>query len=182
MDADAVRLLSGVAIVDAASLARAIQALHRLYGVPHVVVTSVRLPAGRLCVAGSSAGSDGAARPFRILFPAIDCYFCGTGDMFGALVAVRMRDAAAAVPGLRRRPGWLSDDAVPGPDLPLARAAERVLASMHEVLSRTRDAMPAAARPDVDAHDVQTRAAELQLVQNLDCLRAPTARFKAEAM
>lgn len=46
---------------------------------------------------------------------------------------------------------------------------------MHEVLARTRDAMGAG-----DERVVATQAAELQLVQNLKCLRAPAAEFKAQ--
>ncbi|KAF4581149.1 pyridoxal kinase [Ophiocordyceps camponoti-floridani] len=186
-------VLSGVSIVDMTSLAAAIQALHDRYSVPHVVITSVRLdgphqPAGHLAVVGSSMKSDGKARLFRLVFPCIDAYFSGTGDMFGALVCVRMREAVAAVPGLSARPSWLSDDEVSARELPLARATEKVLASMHDVLSRTRDAMPAVVervRPragDEGARRVESRAAELQLVQSLDCLRNPTVRFEAEAV
>ncbi|KJZ77876.1 hypothetical protein HIM_02513 [Hirsutella minnesotensis 3608] len=99
-------LLSGVSIQDMDTLAAAIQALHDEYHVPHVIITSVRLPArdqpeGRLLVVGSSMTSAGRARLFKIVFPSIDCYFCGTGDMFGALVATRMREA----PGARRGEG-----------------------------------------------------------------------------
>lgn len=184
-----------------ASLSRAIQALHDQYGVPHVVITSVRLDApdharDHLCVVGSTMDSAGRARLFKIVFPAIDCYFCGTGDMFGALITMRMREAVDAVPGLAAAPSWRSPDAVAAPALPLARATEKVLASMHEVLSRTRDAMPAVVararaavdrRADDDGDDdgareacVKTRAAELQLVGNLDCLRNPATVFEAQ--
>lgn len=181
------------------SLTGAIQALHDKYRVPHVVITSVRLPvadqpADHLSVIGSSMTSDGKARLFKIVFPSIDCYFCGTGDMFGALVTMRMREAVEHVPGLLERPSWLSDDATPALKLPLARATEKVLASMHEVLSRTRDAMPAVVErtraamtetdrtSDKNAHYVKAKAAELQLVQNLDCLRTPAVEFKATAV
>src|SRR5262249_25544122 len=131
------------------------------YGVPHVVITSVSLPdaaAGpsSMAVVGSTMTRRGRrARAFKIVFPAIDAYFSGPGDMVAALMLVRMRaavraagaggcvGAAAAVPPLPRRASWVSDDAVAALDLPLARAAERVLASMHEVLSRTRAPMEA---------------------------------------
>ncbi|RCI15687.1 hypothetical protein L249_3449 [Ophiocordyceps polyrhachis-furcata BCC 54312] len=188
-------LLSGITIVDMKSLATAIQALHDQYRVPHIVVTSVRLdaphqPAGHLAVMGSSVKSDGKARLFKIVFPSIDAYFSGTGDMFGALVTMRMREAVFAVPGLSLEPSWLSDDDTPALQLPLARATEKVLASLHDVLSRTRDAMPvvikrtqqsaaAANGAEGRAGYVQSKAAELQLVQNLDCLRHPTAEFTA---
>ncbi|PWI66231.1 hypothetical protein PCL_05196 [Purpureocillium lilacinum] len=195
------RLLSEVKITDMDSLSRAIQALHDKYHIPHVVITSVRLsapdhPPDHLCVVGSSMDSRGQARLFKIVFPSIDCYFCGTGDMFGALITSRMREAVAtaADADLGARASWLSGDDVPALELPLARATEKVLASMHEVLSRTRDGMPAvvertrAAMTDGDradeskAHYVKTKAAELQLVRNLDCLRAPATEFRAKAI
>ncbi|GJN73176.1 putative pyridoxal kinase [Purpureocillium lilacinum] len=194
-------LLSEVKITDMDSLSRAIQALHDKYHIPHVVITSVRLsapdhPPDHLCVVGSSMDSRGQARLFKIVFPSIDCYFCGTGDMFGALITSRMREAVAtaADADLGARASWLSGDDVPALELPLARATEKVLASMHEVLSRTRDGMPAvvertrAAMTDGDradeskAHYVKTKAAELQLVRNLDCLRAPATEFRAKAI
>ncbi|PNY28166.1 pyridoxal kinase [Tolypocladium capitatum] len=192
-------LLSEVKIADMESLNRAIQALHDKYRIPHVVITSVKFsvpghPADHLSVVGSSMTSSGKARLFKIVFPSIDCYFCGTGDMFGALITMRMREAVEKVPGLSRRPNWLSDDNTPALELPLAKALEKVLASMHQVLSRTRDGMAAvvertsAAMTEEDkgdekkAHFVKTKAAELQLVRNLDCLRTPVVEFMAKAI
>lgn len=181
------------------SLNQAIQALHDKYSIPHVVITSVKFsapdhPADHLSVVGSSMTSSGKARLFKIVFPSIDCYFCGTGDMFGALITSRMREAVEQVPGLSQRPNWLSDDSTPVLELPLAKAIEKVLASMHEVLSKTRDGMAAVMErtratmteqdksDDKKAHFVQTKAAELQLVRNLDCLRTPAVEFKAKAI
>ncbi len=173
------------------SLAAAIQALHTKHRVPHVVITSVSIaspdvPAGHLCVVGSTMTSTGGARLFKAVFPSIDCYFCGTGDMFGALVTVRMREAAATSPSLMARGSWVSDDDVAAVDLPLARATEKVLASMHEVLTHTKDAMQgvvdrtlaAMATEEERSGEKQRmlagkKAAELQLVRNLDCLRTP---------
>ena len=106
-------------------------------------------PTRTMCVVGSSATRAGRRpRPFRIAFPVFDCYFSGTGDMFAALMVTRMREAVvhdgdgdgdggSGTGPLRDAPSWLSPDDVPATDLPLARAAERVLASMHEVLERT---------------------------------------------
>ncbi|KAJ4163869.1 hypothetical protein LMH87_005573 [Akanthomyces muscarius] len=184
-------LLSEVKITDMDSLAAAIQALHTKHRVPHVVITSVSIaspdvPAGHLCVVGSTMTSTGGARLFKAVFPSIDCYFCGTGDMFGALVTVRMREAAATSPSLMARGSWVSDDDVAAVDLPLARATEKVLASMHEVLTHTKDAMQgvvdrtlaAMATEEERSGEKQRmlagkKAAELQLVRNLDCLRTP---------
>ncbi|TFA98558.1 hypothetical protein CCMA1212_009757 [Trichoderma ghanense] len=189
--------LSDVKIVDMDSLTQAIQVLHEKFHIPHIIITSVSFttpshPPSHLSVVGSTMTSDRRARPFKITFPSIDCYFCGTGDMFGALITSRVREAVEAVPGLRSRESWLSEDGVAATELPLARAAEKVLASMHEVLAKTRDAMPAvmertwaslggeADRGDEKkAHYVKSKAAELQLVTNLDSLRSPTTTFTA---
>jgi pyridoxine kinase len=188
------------------SLKHAIQVLHDKYRVPHVVITSVSLgspdqPSRYLSVVGSSRTSDGRARFFKIAFPSIDCYFSGTGDMFAALMLVRMREAVELVgvnhsdgEKLTSRVSWLSDDQVAAVELPLAKAAERVLASMHELLSRTKEGMGEAIEQarnsfgtELDEeeskrrlHLVRSKAAELKLVRNLDCLRAPTVQFQAK--
>ncbi|KAH7034879.1 Ribokinase-like protein [Microdochium trichocladiopsis] len=95
---------------------------------------------------------------------------------------------------LRDTPSWLSPDSVDVLDLPLVKAAEKVLASMHEVLARTcasmvgevERAVAARGGPDkVDAqtlHLVRSRAAELRLARNLECLRNPEIEYRAEKM
>ncbi|KAM3444811.1 hypothetical protein NHJ13734_001001 [Beauveria thailandica] len=191
-------LLSEVKITDMDSLAAAIQALHEKHHVPHVIITSVNIsspdiPADHLCVVGSTMTSTGRARLFKTVFPSIDCYFCGTGDMFGALITVRMREAVAyddAGAHVMARPSWVSDDGVAAVDLPLARATEKVLASMHEVLTHTKDAMPDVVnrtlaamaeherRGDKQKMLAGKKAAELQLVRNLDCLRRPQKKIE----
>lgn len=235
------RLLSEVKIHDQASLHRAIEVLHRKYGVPHVVITSLPLPLSypstlspepeqshppptrTMSVVGSTMTSDRRPRPFRILFSVFDCYFSGTGDMFAALMVTRMREAVhnASSPSPSPSPSpsssststsgpsgsngpegsrsWLSPDDVEPLDLPLARAAEKVLASMHEVLERTCKGMSAELRDavraldhkgvgsadDLDpktAHLLRSRAAELKLSRNLACLRNPRIAYHAEKM
>jgi pyridoxine kinase len=186
-----------------ASLGSAIQAIHERYGIPHIVITSVSLshpdhPASSLSVVGSTMTSDRRARPFKIVFPSIDCYFSGTGDMFAALMVVRMREAVGAIPGLQDRQSWVSDDGVEATELPIAKAAEKVLASMNEVLEKTGAAMTAEmgrVRADMDAdreieeeekerrlHLLQSRASELRLVRNLESLRNPVVQFRATRM
>ncbi|KAM0296289.1 hypothetical protein ACHAPM_010281 [Fusarium culmorum] len=193
-------LLSEVKINDMDSLRKAIQVLHDKYKVPHVVITSVNLeapdhPPSHLSVVGSTMTSTGQARFFKIVFPSIDCYFSGTGDMFGALMVIRMREAVFnANEHLRHTTSWLSDDAVSAIELPLARAAEKVLGSMHEVLSKTCEGMKKVVERtagdmkaedrenDTKVHLVKSKAAELQLVRNLDCLRTPVTQYQAKAM
>ncbi|KAI2618452.1 Ribokinase-like protein [Hypoxylon sp. NC1633] len=196
-------LLSGVKISDPASLEQAIQVLHRECGVPHVVITSVSIPllsssstsssqtTSTMSVVGSSMTSDQRPRPFKISFPVFDCYFSGTGDMFAALMVARLREAVAAngTPsqlGVTR--SWLGADDVAPPDLPLAKAAEKVLATMHEVLARTCESMKAEMAgkgPDLDEktmHLLRSKAAELKLVRHLGSLRDPTVEYRAERM
>lgn len=206
--ATAGRLLSEVKITDMASLAKAVAVLHERYGVPHIIITSVDLDRNdggdatpSLSVVGSTMTSDRKARPFKIVFPRINCYFSGTGDMFAALTVVRMREVIDATEGgrLRTSPSWLSPDDVEAVDLPLARAAEKVLASMHEVLTRTRENMIRAvegttavdgetAPPStgVDAekrkHLLKSKAAELRLVRHLNSLREPEVEFRAQPL
>ncbi|KAK3329557.1 Ribokinase-like protein [Apodospora peruviana] len=196
-------LLSGVKIEDMTSLGRAIQVMHEEYGIPHIVITSVSLshpdhPESSLSVVGSTMTSDHKARPWKIVFPAIDCYFSGTGDMFAALMVVRMRQAVCAekaAGALMATESWRSDDGVDALDLPLAKAAEKVLASMHEVLTKTCEAMDQkmeglrakiAAAEDESTKStlrlMQTKAAELRLVRHVDSLRFPKVDFRAVKM
>ncbi|KAG5969829.1 hypothetical protein E4U55_001954, partial [Claviceps digitariae] len=192
-------LLSEVKIVDMESLKSAIQALHDKYHTPHVIITSINFsrsqnPPKELSVVGSSRTSAGQARLFQITFPSIDCYFCGTGDMFGALVTARMRQAVGHVPGLIDQPSWLSDDSVPAVELPLARATEKVLASMHEILAKTKNGMLSTVertraglteeerQSGTGEQQIRSKASELRLVENLESLRSPSVKFDAQAI
>ncbi|KAK8020295.1 pyridoxine kinase [Apiospora arundinis] len=205
-------LLSEVKITDFASLRTAVETLHSRYNLPHIVITSVSLPLNTqqdtpgnpprsrtMSVVGSTRTSNGKSRLFSISFPVFDAYFSGTGDMFAALMVVRMREAVhnAASSSLKDKASWLSDDDVDALELPLAKAAEKVLASMHEVLSRTCEAM----QKELDAalaegsakeagglsedekakkiHLLKSRAAELRLARNWDCLRGPVIEYRA---
>ncbi|KAI0175559.1 Ribokinase-like protein [Hypoxylon sp. FL1284] len=210
-------LLSGVKITDSASLEQAIRVLHQEHGVPHIVITSVSLPLSssssqtsipgpqasrNMSVVGSTMTSDRQPRLFKIIFPVFDCYFSGTGDMFAALMVVRMREAVAtydlkhhddgaAGKALGDGRSWLSGDNVDALDLPLAKAAEKVLSSMNEILSRTCESMTAEMKrvnthgQDMDEktlHLIRSRAAELRLARNLGCLRDPAVVYMAERL
>lgn len=221
------RLLSGVEITDSASLERAIEVLHEKYNIPHIVITSVSLPirsaaqtpfstprpsspiqsqvpnTPTMSVVGSTRTSDRKPRLFTIQFPVFNAYFSGTGDMFAALMVVRMREAVAYSTNktTQQTASWLSPDDVAPTDLPLARAAEKVLASMHEVLARTCESIEPdlaasvtrlAARRGVSEdvvraegdtmHLLKSRAAELKLARSLGCLREPAVVYRAEKM
>jgi pyridoxine kinase len=189
------RTLSGVKIVDMETLQQAITMLHDEYRIPHVVVTSISLPAlgaaPSLSVVGSTFTSTAQPRIFEIKIPAIDCFFSGTGDMFAALMLVRLREAVYNVEGLMVIKSWVSGDDVQATELPLAKACEKVLASMHEVLSRTKlrrdQELEKYKGVDWEGEEkkkrlVESKAAEVRLVRNLDCLRHPEVEFRAEKL
>ncbi|KAI9828767.1 MAG: putative pyridoxal kinase [Thelocarpon impressellum] len=185
-------LLSEIPITSMDSLAAAISTLHAAYRIPHIVVTSVRFSAGAatLSVVGSTARADHSPRLFKIEIPAIPCFFSGTGDMFAALTVARLRAAvAASTPDLTGVKGWVSPDEVPAVELPLAKAVERVLASMQTVLSKTKQASDAALAQltseeleGTRGHLARTKAAEVRLVRNLEDLKHPDVDFAIEAL
>lgn len=195
------RTLSGVTIQSFSSLANAISTLHKTYQIPHIIVTSIRLTpdASTLSVIGSSARSDKTPRLFKIDVPALPCFFSGTGDMFAALMVVRLREACLQA-GTTNRRSWTSPDLVNATELPLAKATEKVLASLQMVLEKTlaaRDAeissisihgteMSSSTGVDMGVnggsmrrHLAETKAAEVRLVRNVKDLWQPEARYQA---
>lgn len=197
-------LLSGVKISDLNSMHTAIQTLHATHNIPHVLVTSIRLPSSssatpssaendlsasaKLSVVGSTRTCDGSPRLFRITVPSLPIFFSGTGDMFAALMVARLRQAAAEANLLEKR-SWLSPDDVAPKELPLARAAERVLASMHAVLKDTAARYEHVAgesekegaqgftteEAETARHLRLTKAAEVRVVRGAKWLRDPPA-------
>lgn len=111
--------------------------------------------------------------------------------MFAALILVRLREAAQAA-RLGAVRSWISPDEVDGVDLPLAKAAEKVMGSMHAVLvktKRTRDRLLQqgfTTNGDTDnTHGGRMRlreakAVEVRVVQCLEELRSPKIMFRAE--
>ncbi|OJD24401.1 pyridoxal kinase [Blastomyces percursus] len=116
-------LLSDIKITSLSTLADAITILHRTYNIPHIIITSVHFPPtsssnsstiscpttaesgsinqgsrrqDTLTIIGSTARSDGSPRLFKIEVPRLDCFFCGTGDMFAAMTVARLREAVFA--------------------------------------------------------------------------------------
>jgi pyridoxine kinase len=211
-------LLSGVKITDVKSMHAAIEALHAEYGLPHILITSVRLPASQsatpsslerdlagaatLSVVGSSctaAGNGNKPRIFSITVPALPIFFSGTGDMFAALMVARLQQEAAAA-GLLGVESWQSPDGVAAEDLPLAKAAEKVLASMHVVLKDTAvryerqaellreeskdDGGRTEEERETARHLRLTKAAEVRVVKNAQALREPPVidGFKAKGV
>jgi pyridoxine kinase len=95
----------------------------------------------KLTIIGSTATSDYKPRLFRIDTPQLPLFFSGTGDMFAALTIPRLIEAvhAASTPDfdLHAVPSWRSPDDVGATELPLAKACQKVLASMQAILSKT---------------------------------------------
>jgi len=181
------------------TLKEAITTLHETYRIPHILITSVAFPTPgatpSLSVVGSTFTSDAKPRIFGIKIPAIDCFFSGTGDMFAALMVVRLREAVSNTPGLMETAAWVSDDSVGATELPLATATEKVLASMHEVLSKTkenRDEEMEKFSKQVGGRDslsdekmlrlMRSKAAEVRLVRNLAALKHPDVKFRVETV
>ena len=148
-----------------------------------------------MSIIGSTAYSDFSPRLFKIDVPAIDCFFSGTGDMFSALTVVRLREAVTDV-NLNRVKSWVSPDEVSATALPLAKAAEKVLGSMHVVLTRTKEARDeelrsmggplGAMEKERDSEKRlglrRTKAAEVKVVRCLGNLREPSLVWRAEAL
>jgi len=133
--------LETLAEVKITNVVDAVATLHREYRLPHVFVTSTQLDdahEGTITLVGSTARSDMQARVFRIDVPYFPVYFTGTGDMFAALLVARLREEAMRADVLQKR-GWVSDDDVDAIDLPLAKAAQKAVATMQAVLKKTYD-------------------------------------------
>ena len=144
-----------------------------------------------MSVIGSTARSDSSPRIFKIDVPAIDCFFSGTGDMFAALTVVRLREAVGQA-NLDHTKSWVSPDDVEAVELPLAKAAEKVLGSMHTVLSKTKEArdrelegMNRLMEQEKDSEKRlrlrRTKAAEVRVVRCLGDLREPRCDWNAVA-
>ncbi|ETS64759.1 hypothetical protein PaG_00717 [Moesziomyces aphidis] len=171
--------LTGIDIIDLASMRSVIHALHTQHKVPHVIVTSVELPDADLAAIGAhrqlpdgrpamlQVGSsldihtnqDGERSAstltpdelsiWCIQFPEVQGYFSGVGDMFAALTLGRFHPQGQADG---------AQDAKARPLTPIARASEMAIASLQGVLTNTcrvidqiEAALPAQASPDADA-------------------------------
>ena len=184
-------------VTSPSNLIQAIAKIHGEHRTPHIIVTSVRFEESSptLSVVGSSRRSDGTPRAFKIDVPAIDCFFSGTGDMFAALTVVRMREAVNAAE-LNTSMSWLSPDEVKAQDLPLAKATEKVLASMQMILEKTKVAKDHALA-DMEGplgtlerekdsekrlHLRKTKATEVRLVRNLKDLRELEVVYRAQGL
>ncbi|KAL7271252.1 putative pyridoxal kinase [Rhizina undulata] len=185
-------LLSGIKVDSIEALSTALDTIHCRYKIPHIVITSVTFSdsSSNMKCAGSSITSTGASRKFIIDVPIIDGFFSGTGDMFAALTLARFREQADAA-GLLGITSWLSPDDVSPIELPLAKAIEMVLASMHMVIEKTREFRDRKLEEMKDALSagdertkfvLRTKASELRLVQSREELLRPTVVIKARGL
>lgn len=115
--------------------------------------------------------------------------------MFAALTVARLREATTAA-GLDKVKSWRSPDEVAAAGLPLAKAAEKVLGSMHSILLKTKKVRDEAlvemkkpfpleeGSPGEEAEKRlrlrMVKAAEVRVVRNLEDLRFPDVVWKAE--
>ena len=148
-----------------------------------------------MSVIGSTARADFSPRIFKIDVPAIDCFFSGTGDMFAALIVVRLREAVTEA-NLTGTKSWVSSNDVKATDLPLAKAAEKVVGSMHAILVKTKEARDqelerlggplGVLEKEKDSEKRlglrRTKAAEVRVVRCLDDLRSPRTDWRAKAL
>ena len=191
------RLLSEIKITSLSTLQDALARLHKIHRIPHIIITSIRLSDSPsiMSIIGSTARADFSPRTFKIDVPAIDCFFSGTGDMFAALTVVRLREAVTKA-NLSDTKSWISPNDVGATDLPLAKAAEKVIGSMHAVLTKTKEArdqeLEGMSGPlgvmenekDSEKRSAlrRTKAAEVRVVRCLQDLRSPRIDWKTEAL
>ena len=191
------RVLSETKITSLSTLKEAVATLHKTHRIPHIIITSIQLSEtpSTISIIGSTARSDFAPRLFKIDTPAIDCFFSGTGDMFSALMVIRLREAITRL-NLENTRSWLSPDDVKPAQLPLAKAAEQVLGSMNTILTKTKEARDkeigemggplGAMEKEKDSEKRpwlrKTKAAEVKVARYLSDLRDPSLDFKAEAL
>lgn len=118
--------------------------------------------------------------------------------MFAALMVVRLREACLEA-GVTDRKSWVSGDDVSATELPLAKATEKVLASMQMVLEKTMQARDRelaglteggkgmSSSSGVEAGDdgegkrrylAETKAAEVRVVRNVRDLWCPEERYE----
>ncbi|KAL1940868.1 hypothetical protein VTO73DRAFT_7909 [Trametes versicolor] len=183
-----VEVLTDIKMIDPSSLRRAIQTLHDVYHVPHVVISSIPLRpwlTGLLpahlrpptesadadylaCIASSRTETPGASAVYATCFPCLPGYFSGVGDLFSALVLAHFDEANA--------------EGTDG-ESPLSRAASQAVSQTHAMLSLTHEASMALPEDERQVTDEELdvrepmrkikrmRGRELRLIQGQDIIR-----------
>lgn len=194
------QVLAGQDITSLASLHQVLDTLHTTYRVPHVVITSLDLPADDMQKLGIAStmpdgkpamllvGSSLRQRPWFLTFPSQGEYFSGVGDLFAALVVARFAEHASELPEPARASfeACASHDASDALASPVARAVTLAVASLQHVLVSTRATMVAEGQrlgidPFVPAHLASVddrvhimRLRELRVIQNASALLHPS--------
>jgi pyridoxine kinase len=173
-------LLTDLKLDSFESIVPCLEKLHSIYNVPHVVISSLSFESRPdvIYCCGSTLREDDKPRPFMLEVPIIHGVFVGTGDLFAALLLIRLHPFVDQL-----RPS----DYVSAVDLPLAKALEFVIASMQEVLKNTKVAMDQQLARDGDMNSLSEkekrvnimRAAELRLVQSQGPLTHPHVKVRA---
>ncbi|RUS31795.1 Ribokinase-like protein [Jimgerdemannia flammicorona] len=135
--------LASTSITSIATAHQALSLIHDL-GPTYVVITTVSLPIHHLnpsvsisssptpplfCLGSHRATPIATPRQFFVSFPTYPGYFTGTGDLFSALLVARLTEALE-----EEEAGAGASDLSP-----LARAVLKVVASVSQVVKRTRE-------------------------------------------
>lgn len=189
--------LTGITIRTRADVLRVLDVFHRDYGVPHVVLTSMKLDnddSHILSVGSSLEEKDSTPRVFFYRYPSLDAYITGTGDLFAALLVDRLhkhtelaRDAAArsalvaAAQAKETKTGGTAGDAGSAKYTPLAFALGEVLGVVQAVIRRTLS-NPAlrSVRPGEYGNVASMKVAELKLVQSQDLIPGTDIPYAVE--
>ncbi|EGG01136.1 uncharacterized protein MELLADRAFT_67224 [Melampsora larici-populina 98AG31] len=180
-------LLTGIRPANIASLSDCLRAFHTQYGIPHIVITSVALPASTVshlsdtiinpdsegsvlvCAGSTRLDGDTLGISWAIVFPRVAQQFVGVGDLFASVLLGHFLNLS-------------------GPHQ-LSRAAELALATVQGIISATySDAkveleMLSKSTLDPQQLRVQTaRALELKIVQNRQHIERPDVKWKARAI
>ncbi|KAH9823502.1 Ribokinase-like protein [Melampsora americana] len=180
-------LLTGIRPGNIASLLDCLRAFHTQYGLPHIVITSVALPAstvshlsdkiispdpeGDVLVCAGSTRLDGDTPDITwvIVFPRVAQQFVGVGDLFASVLLGHFLNLS-------------------GPQR-LSRATELALATVQGIISATYSDAEAElhklAKSTLDAQQLRlqtARALELKIVQNRQCIDVPDVKWKACAI
>lgn len=198
------QVLTDTHIASLESLQRVLEKLHVEFQVPNVLITSVELPDEALVQLGASSkmpdgspamllvGSswEGRVRPWTLQFPTLGEYFSGVGDLFAALTLARFATSVDELPEPARALHGISAVEENECTLPIARAVMLAVASLQQVLHRTRATMMGEAPklgvdPLQPAHlaDIETRVKvmrlrELRIVQSAREILQPDVRYR----
>lgn len=206
------QVLAGMDITSLDTMKAVLTKLHAEYGVPHVVITSLELPADDLAKIGAAVTlPDGAQpmllvgstwdaekkspRPWFLQFPSHGEYFSGVGDLFAALTLARFSETPDDLPEAAR--ASYASYGTPAENectLPIARAITLAVASLQHVLLRTHKTMVELGKeegidPFQPTHTASVedrvkvmRMRELRIIQSAGDILHPTVHYRPQWM